>query len=87
MPPGAAYTARHYRIDAEHSNVVAGWEKLRDGAAWPREGQWPTLREMDTLDELVPPVRVNAVDGLLELAFDLPMPGISYLELVLKASS
>ena len=36
---------------------------------------------MNTLDELVPPVRVNAVDGLLELAFDLPMPGISYLEL------
>ena len=81
VPPGAAYTAQHHRIDAEHSNVVASWEKLRDGAAWPREGQWPTLREMNTLDELVPPVRVNAVDGLLELAFDLPMPGISYLEL------
>ena len=57
VPPGAAYTARHYRIDAEHSNVVAGWEKLRaragwPEAAWPTEGQWRTLREMNTLDEL-----------------------------------
>ena len=81
VPPGAAYTARHCRIDAEHSNVVAGWEKLRDGAAWPREGQWPTLREMNTLDELVPPVRV-AAGSSVEFAFDLPMPGVSYLELV-----
>ena len=61
VPPGAAYTARHYRIDAEHSNVVAAWEKLRaragwpDGAAWPTEGQWRRLREMNTLDELIPP--------------------------------
>ena len=87
VPPGLAYTARHYRIDAEHSNIVSAWEKLRaragwpDGAAWPTEGQWRRLREMNTLDELVPPTRVTAADGLLELAFDLPMPGVSYLEL------
>ena len=88
VPPGSSYTARHYRIDAEHSNVVAAWEKLQaraggpDTAAWPREGQWRRLREMNTLDELVPPARVTAVDGLLELTFELPMPGVSYLEIV-----
>ena len=87
VPPGSSCTARHYRIDAEHSNVVTAWEKLRaraggpDRAAWPREGQWRTLRETNTLDELVAPAQVSAVDGLLELAFDLPMPGVSYLEL------
>ena len=37
---------------------------------------------MNTLDELVPPTQVTAADGLLELAFELPMPGVSYLELV-----
>jgi hypothetical protein len=37
---------------------------------------------MNTLDELVPPARVTAVDGLLELTFELPMPGVSYLEIV-----
>jgi len=47
-----------------------------------REDQWRTLREMNTLDEFVPPTRVTAVNGLLELAFELPMPGVSYLELV-----
>ncbi len=36
---------------------------------------------MNTLDELFPPARVSAVDGLVELTFDLPMPGVSYLEL------
>jgi xylan 1,4-beta-xylosidase len=88
VSPGTSYTARHYRIDAEHSNIVAAWEKLRDGAggpdraAWPRDGQWRTLREMNVLDELGPPARVTAGNGLLELAFELPMPGVSYLELV-----
>ena len=87
VSPGTSYTARHYRIDAEHSNIVAAWEKLRDGAggpdrtAWPRDGQWRTLREMNALDELEPPARVTAGNGLLELAFGLPMPGVSYLEL------
>jgi hypothetical protein len=37
---------------------------------------------MNTLDELSPPVRVAAGDGMLEFAFDLPMPGVSCLELV-----
>ena len=76
---GASCTVRHYRIDAEHSNIVPAWEKLRDGAAWPRDGQWRELREMNTLEELVPPARVTG--GLVELAFELPMPGVSYLEL------
>jgi xylan 1,4-beta-xylosidase len=85
LPPGPSYTARHYRIDADHSNIVVAWEKLRgpargpDSAAWPRDGQWRTLREMNTLDELGPPAR--ATTGT-EFAFRLPMPGVSYFELV-----
>jgi xylan 1,4-beta-xylosidase len=82
VPPGAANTVRHYRIDAGHSNIVPAWERMRRGALWPDDGQWPLLREMNTLDELSPPARVNAGNGLLELAFELPMPGVSYLELV-----
>jgi xylan 1,4-beta-xylosidase len=82
VPPGASYTVRHYRIDAGHSNIVPGWEQMRRSAAWPDEGQWAALREMNTLDELSPPVRVAAGDGMLEFAFELPMPGVSCLELV-----
>jgi xylan 1,4-beta-xylosidase len=82
VPSGACYTVRHYRIDAGHSNIVPAWEQMRRRALWPDEGQWAALREMNTLDELAPPVRVAAGDGMLELTFDLPMPGVSYLELV-----
>ena len=53
----------------------------RTGRPGREDGQWRTLREMNALDELEPPARVTAGNGLLELAFGLPMPGVSYLEL------
>jgi xylan 1,4-beta-xylosidase len=76
--PGTSYRVRHYRIDAGHSNIAAAWERMRDGADWPDERQWQALRQMNTLDELDAPGRVTAPG---ELRFDLPMPGVSYLEL------
>jgi len=83
VPPGAAYTVRHYRIDAGHSNIVPAWERMRGGAAWPSDDQWEELRERNTLDELGPPQRATADrDGMLEFGFDLPMPGVSGLELI-----
>ncbi len=82
VPAGASYTVRHYRIDAGHSNIVAAWERIRGGgAAWPSEAQWAELREANRLEELVPPSLVAAAEGVVELAFELPMPGVSYLEL------
>ena len=82
VPPGTGFTARHYRIDAGHSNVVAAWEQMSHGAAaWPTEDQWAVLHEANRLDELVPPEHVAATSGVVELAFELPMPGVSYLEL------
>jgi xylan 1,4-beta-xylosidase len=80
-PSGARYTIRHYRIDAAHSNIVPAWERMRGGAAWPDEDQWRALHEANRLDELAPPERVTAGDGVVELAFELPMPSVSYLEL------
>jgi xylan 1,4-beta-xylosidase len=82
VPPGAPYTVRHYRIDEEHSNVVPAWERMRGGAPWPTPDQWARLRELNTLDELRPPTQVTADGGgMLEFGFELPMPGVSYLEL------
>ncbi len=81
-PPGVSFTVRHYRIDEGHSNIVPVWERMRGGAPWPDDGQWAALRERNTLDELGPPWSAAAgADGVLELAFELPMPGVSYLEL------
>jgi hypothetical protein len=82
VPPGTAYAVRHYRIDAGHSNIVPAWERMRRGAPWPSDGQWAELGELNTLDELGPAQRTAADgDGVLEFVFDLPMPGVSYLEL------
>jgi len=87
VPPGAAYVIRHYRIDAGHSNIVRAWEQMRRGAPWPSDGQWAELRERNTLDELGPPERATAGrDGVLESGFDLPMPGVSCLELIPQPS-
>ncbi|HEV2256739.1 MAG TPA: hypothetical protein VGS06_26695 [Streptosporangiaceae bacterium] len=82
-PPGTAYTARHYRIDEGDSNIVPAWERMRGGAPWPTPDQWARLRELNTLDELRLPAQVTADGaGMLEFGFDLPMPAVSYLELI-----
>jgi xylan 1,4-beta-xylosidase len=86
---GDAYRVRHLRVDAAHSNVWAAWAEISgaaDGASagragWPAEAQWDELRARNTLDELEPERTVRAAAGELELACDLPMPGISLFEL------
>jgi hypothetical protein len=53
------------------------------GAPWPTSDQWAELGELNTLDELRPAERaVAGRDGMLEFGFDLPMPAVSYLELI-----
>jgi xylan 1,4-beta-xylosidase len=81
VPVAGSYAVRHYRIDALHSNIVPAWERMSRGAAWPSDDQWQVLREANRLEELMPVERVVAADGVVELAFELPMPGVSYLEL------
>jgi xylan 1,4-beta-xylosidase len=83
VPAGTSYMVTHHRIDEEHSNIVAAWERLRGTADWPDDSQWRTLRQQNTLDELYPVSRdASAAGGPLTFGFTLPMPGISYLELV-----
>jgi hypothetical protein len=56
---------------------------MRSGAPWPTPDQWAALSEVNTLDELRPAELAAAGgDGMLEFGFDLPMPAVSYLELV-----
>jgi xylan 1,4-beta-xylosidase len=75
------YRLRHRRLDAIHSNLVAAWSELGGTADWPDEAQWATLATRDRLDELEPERIVAPVDRRLDLAFELPMPSISLLEL------
>jgi xylan 1,4-beta-xylosidase len=78
------YELRHYRIDAEHSNIAAVW-RARSGATppsdWPDEAGWEALRDADRLAELAPARTITVHNGAFELGFALPMPSVSYLEL------
>ena len=80
LPPGA-YRAEHHRIDDEHSNIVRAWEAI-GGGDWPTPDGWERLHAADRLETLGPgePVSVGS-DGVAQLSFDLPMPGISFVEI------
>jgi xylan 1,4-beta-xylosidase len=78
---GAAHRLRHFRVDLERSNIAAVWEAMSGGADWPDDGQWAALREANRLEELEPPREVTAAGGAVELAFGLPMPSLSLVEL------
>jgi xylan 1,4-beta-xylosidase len=71
---------RHSRIDADHSNISSAWTRIGDGAAWPDDDQWAELKRADRLDELHPRCEVEPTDEAT-VDFDLPMPGISFVEL------
>lgn len=79
---GAAFELRHYRVDSSHSNIAAAWQRLSSGADWPTSEQWGALRSADRLDEYEPARHLSPSDGTVALSFDLPMPGVTLVELV-----
>ena len=79
--PASRYRFRHRRLDERHSNLVAAWDEIGDGADWPDAPQWDALRRRDRLDDLVPETVVAPAGGRLEVSFGLPMPSVSLIEL------
>ena len=75
------YRLRHRRLDETHSNLVASWGEIGAGADWPDEPQWQRLAAKTHLEELEPERVVDAASGSFDLAFDLPMPSVSLIEL------
>ncbi|MFC6084341.1 GH39 family glycosyl hydrolase [Sphaerisporangium aureirubrum] len=73
------YVLTHHRVDRGHSDIEGVWASM-GGGDWPTTDQWAELRARNTLDELHPPATVRAERGTLTTAFDLPMPGVSYVE-------
>jgi xylan 1,4-beta-xylosidase len=72
---------RHRRVDLEHSNVSATAAEAGVGV-WPDERQWARLRERDVLEDLEPERELTVgADGRGGIAFRLPMPGVSLVEL------
>ncbi len=79
--PGSRYRLRHRRLDEQHSNLNRTWARIASGRAWPDDAGWNTLRAENRLVDLAPPAHVHPSNGVLDLAFDLPMPGVSLIEL------
>jgi xylan 1,4-beta-xylosidase len=80
LAPGT-YELSHERVDARHSNIIGTWERL-GRPDWPDEAGWTALQAADRLEALEPPRDVRTDGGPVELTFDLPMPAMSFLELV-----
>jgi xylan 1,4-beta-xylosidase len=76
------YRLRHYRVDADHSNVPAQWRAVAAGRAWPDDDGWRALRDADRLDEVEPARPVTSRAGTVEFGLDLPMPALSLVELI-----
>ena len=81
LAPGD-YLVEHHRVDREHSNIARTWEAIGGDGDWPTPEDWERLRAADRLETLRPEERISAgPDGVARLAFDLPMPAISFVEL------
>ncbi|WP_235518703.1 xylan 1,4-beta-xylosidase [Cellulomonas sp. Leaf334] len=74
--PDGSWAVRESRVDADHSNIAALWSSMSDGADWPTDEQWSTLRAADRLA-----VTERPLDGST-LLVDLPNPSIVLVELV-----
>lgn len=80
--PAGRYRLRHRRVDADHSNLQEVWRRA-GGGDWPDEKGWARLRKADRLEDLEPErdISVGAA-GAVRLEFALPMPAISFVELI-----
>ncbi len=68
----AAHTAALARVDATHSNILAGYPEEVD---WPDEALWQRLRAADHLhEEEISPA--TDADGAVIFEVEVPMPGV-----------
>ena len=74
------YRMRHRRLDLDHTNIRSVWQSFGDDL-WPDDFGWERLRERDFLEDLEPPSVLTPEHGIARIAFDLPMPAISLIEL------
>lgn len=74
--PDGPWVVRESRVDADHSNIAALWSSMSDGADWPTDAQWATLRAADRLAVTERPLDGSTLD------VELPNPSIMLVELV-----
>ncbi len=80
LPITGMVNITHYRIDAEHSNACAEWER-QGSPDWPNEGQKAAIMARSGLEFYEAPETVQVQEGRLERCFRIPTHGISLLEI------
>jgi len=81
LPMEGKVQIRHLRIDAEHSNAYAEWER-QGRPNYPNEGQMAAIKARSGLEYCEAPETVLVHEGKLQRKFTLPTHGISFLEIV-----
>lgn len=80
LPMMGKVNVRHYRIDAQHSNACAEWER-QGKPDWPNEGQKAAMIARSALEFCEAPETLLVHEGRIEKRFALPTHGISLLEI------
>jgi xylan 1,4-beta-xylosidase len=75
-------TLTHYRIDGNHSNSYAAWQRLGSPLA-PNDKQYAALEKAGQLASLAAPEQIDISAGAAKIAFTLPRQGVSLLVLEL----
>jgi xylan 1,4-beta-xylosidase len=84
---GQKLELKHWRVDADHSNAYTEWVRLGRPEG-PDETQLAQLRKSQQLTLLEQPASVTVEQGgSLKITFDLPLHGMSLVELTLAAAS
>ena len=78
-------TLTHYRIDQQHSNAYAEWQRLGSPLA-PNQNTYARFEQAGKLATLSEPVTVRIARGKATLKFNLPRQGVSLLVLDLPGA-
>ena len=78
--PAGELTLRHHRIDGEHSNAFAAWQRL-GAPPQPTPEQYSQLEAAGHLQLLEPPGKVQVEQGKAILRVVLPRQAVSLVEL------
>ena len=79
VPAGTAQL-QHYRIDDEHSNAYAAWQRM-GSPVQVSAAQRVALEQSGQLALLAPPSRISSKNGHAVVHFTLPRQGVSLLRL------
>ncbi len=80
LPLSGPVSVTHFRIDRDHSNACAEWER-QGQPDWPDEKQRAAILARSGLELLCPPEKAEIRGGRLEIRFTLPAHAVSLLEI------